>query len=184
MLGGSWSRVCGPRGAGRCVARRRLRRAAPTRAWPDRASAPGCAWPARVPGTTSMRRLCETGTSMFMSARPPFRASRAPVSWQMHATACPRGKVREASTPPSLRQQQRTRCATPARPHRMLQQQVAATRVTAPRIPALRGAPIRHTITLPAKVCLLGCVGRWSHCAQDAGPGLRRMGCPDIRGRY
>ena len=39
-----------------------------------------------------------------------------------------------------------------ARAHRRLQQQVAASRVTAPQIFDLRGAPARYTITLPAKV--------------------------------
>ena len=95
---------------------RRLRRAAPTRAWSGRASAPGCISPARVIGltmvpsmdcwepcqsggplaTTSMRRSSETGTSMFMSARRTFRATRARASWQTRATARSRGKAREA----------------------------------------------------------------------------------------
>ena len=80
--------------------------AAPTRAWPGRASAPGTS-PARVIGlamvasmacwepcqsgsllaTTSMRRSSETGTSMLMSARRTLRATRAPASWQTPATA-------------------------------------------------------------------------------------------------
>ena len=104
---------------------RRLRRTAPTRAWPGRASAPVCASPARVTGltmvasiacwepcqsgrplaTTSMRWSCETGTSMFMSARRTFRATRAPASWQTRATARSRGKAREASTRPRLHTQ-------------------------------------------------------------------------------
>ena len=239
---------------------RRLRRAAPTRAWPGRASAPGCASPARVIGltmvasiacwepcqsgrplaTTSTRRSSETGTSMFMSARRTFRATRAPASWHgplkgqsagsQHARVCTRSPVvtkRVEATPtsacawrdrqrksqasqqdnpelrrgdrelrggwedcqgtcsvwPSLRQQQRTRCGIKVRKMQLERALIAgcSSKLVTARLPKfpldrclgfdLRGAPVRHTITLPAKV------GRSLLGRHEGGSSFRPLAC-------